>query len=105
MTFEPRRGGSVFETRHDGETVDWAEVIDWEPGHRVSLAWHVGRARAHATRVDVNFQPLRDGGTEVVLLHSGFEVLGGVAGEAAAASYDEGWDLVLGERFREACEQ
>jgi len=52
---------------------------------------------ALATLVEVTFKEARDGGTLVDLLHTGWEVHGDKA-EASAASYPEGWALVM-ERF------
>lgn len=102
VRFEPTSGGAILETRHDGVEAPWAEVTDWKPGRAFTLAWHVGRARQDATRITVEFRPVAAGGTEVILVHSGFEMLG-PAGEAALANYDEGWDLVLKDRFHQAC--
>ncbi len=100
---EPHVGGRVVETRHDGDHADWATITHWEPGRRLGHDWHVGRDRSQATHVALRFTG-KAAATEVELVHDRFERLG-AAGEAAAASYDEGWDLVLGERFRQACEE
>lgn len=103
IRIEPCAGGRITELRHDGEVADWAELTAWETGRRLELAWHVGRARSHATRIDLRFDSAGPNRCEVTLIHSGFDVLG-PAGEAARFNYDEGWDMVLGEHFRQACE-
>lgn len=92
-----------MEIRHDGNEAPWAEVTDWEDGKRLALAWHVGRARSDATRIEVTIRPTGPTESELVLVHDGFETLG-TSGEAALANYDEGWDMILGEHFRRACE-
>lgn len=102
VTLTPRAGGRVTETRHDGNPAEWGTITQWDDGKSLTLDWYVGRSPSQATRIAVTFLPA-DSGTEVQLEHTGFERLG-VAGEAAAANYEEGWDLVLGECFRGACE-
>lgn len=106
VTVEPRRGGRVFETRHDGRRADWATITVWDPGRALAMDWYVGRDPAQATRVEVDFAPGASGGAAVTLTHSRFEHRGeGVAADAARNRYDEGWDHVLGDCFRRACER
>ncbi|WP_068111980.1 SRPBCC domain-containing protein [Tropicimonas marinistellae] len=103
VTLQPHTGGRIREIRHDGDVAEWATITIWEPGRRLALDWYVGRRRAEATQIDVSFSDTGDGGSRVDLTHRGFERLG-VAGEAAASNYDEGWDFVLGEAFLLACD-
>jgi hypothetical protein len=103
LELEPRLGGRIRETRHDGEPMEWATLTAWEPGRRLMLDWYVGRHPSQSTEIDVRFEAAPEGGTTVGLEHTGFERLG-PAGEASAVNYDEGWDLVLGERFLRACD-
>ncbi|SNS55608.1 SRPBCC domain-containing protein [Tropicimonas sediminicola] len=100
---EQRQGGRIRERRHDGSVVDWATLTTWLPHERLELDWYVGRARTDATSIMLDFASDGPDATRLLLTHGGFERLG-TAGEAAAANYDEGWDLVLGERFLQACE-
>ncbi|WP_116131861.1 SRPBCC domain-containing protein [Tropicimonas sp. IMCC34043] len=101
---EPRNGGKVFETRHDGSRADWATITVWDPGRTLAMDWYVGRDPAQATLVEIGFAPDGSGGTEVVLVHSRFERRGqGAAAEAARDRYEEGWDFVLEDGFSPAC--
>lgn len=93
VLFEPRLGGKILETLADGTTQPWAEITLWDPPHHFEMAWHVGRARAAATRVSVTFKGT-DTGTQVDLIHDGFEALGESA-TSTAENYRSGWDPVL----------
>jgi uncharacterized protein YndB with AHSA1/START domain len=97
VTMEPRVGGRLYEAAADGRTSDWGVVTAWEPVDRVAVTWHPGYEEALATLVEVTFKEATDGGTLVDLLHTGWEVHGDMA-QASAASYPQGWALVL-ERF------
>ena len=94
VEWEPRVGGEVREVTADGRTAHWAEVLAWEPPHRLVLAWRVGSRDRAATEVEVRFAPDGDG-TRVQLEHRGWERLGRDAAELRD-SYREGWPLVLG---------
>lgn len=91
VEFEPRVGGAVFERTRTGERHVWGTLIDWEPPHRFAMTWHPGVAPAQATRLAVEFVAAQDGGTEVRLLHDGWEA----RGEEVQRGYDGGWDNVL----------
>ena len=89
---EGRSGGRMYERAADGEEAHWGDVIAWEPPHRLVVAWHVNKERAEPTEWEVRFEP--DGeGTRVELEHRGWERY--EDGAEAAASYNEGWDVVL----------
>jgi uncharacterized protein YndB with AHSA1/START domain len=64
------------------------------------MTWHPGNGAALATLVEVTFSETRDGGTQVDLLHTGWEVHGVEAADEAA-NYRDGWVPVL-ERFAKA---
>ena len=91
-TFEPRVGGSVYHTTADGEQVEWASVLAWEPPSRFVVDWHVTPSNP-STELEVRF--LREGdGTRVELEHRGWERYGDEAAETYS-SYNSGWDTVL----------
>lgn len=94
VRFEGRVGGRVVEIARDGTECSWADVLAWDPPHRVALAWHPNPEPVAATIVDVRFTAV-DGGTQLDLEHRSFEELGDDDGPAARAGYDEGWDPVL----------
>lgn len=98
IVFEPREGGEVYEVSTEGERGHWATVLEWDPPHRLVLAWNIVRRDGEATEIEVRFLPAEDG-TRVELEHRGWERLA-EAGAERRASYDTGWDFVLG-RFVE----
>jgi uncharacterized protein YndB with AHSA1/START domain len=100
VTMEPRVGGRLYETAADGRTSDWGSVTVWQPVDRLAVTWHPGDEEELATLVEVTFSDTADGGTQVDLLHTGWEIHGATASEAAA-TYRSGWPGVL-ELFAEA---
>ncbi len=87
-------GDQVVETLGDGTTAVWGTVLRSDPPRLVELTWHPGRDEGDATLLELRFEPDGTGGTGVELVHSGWERW--EDGHARAASYEEGWDLVLG---------
>ena len=75
VTFEPRPGGRIFERTPGGAEHDWGEVLDWEPPRRLRYLWHLRFDRADATEVEIVFAPAAEG-TEVTIVHRGWERLG-----------------------------
>jgi uncharacterized protein YndB with AHSA1/START domain len=102
VTIEPRIGGAVYETTHDGARSVWGEVLVFEEGRRLTVTWHPGRDRSVATRVDVRFDDVAGGRAQVTLTHSGWEALGDVA-QLRRDDYNQGWDMVFGARFARTC--
>ncbi|WP_225732469.1 MULTISPECIES: SRPBCC family protein [unclassified Nocardia] len=76
---EPRAGGRCFGREADGTECAWGTVLAWEPPRHFAFSWEIGLDwqhdpdPAHASRVDVTFEPLEPGRTAVTLVHSGFE--------------------------------
>jgi uncharacterized protein YndB with AHSA1/START domain len=95
IVFEDKAGGDVYEVSATGEKGHWATVLEWQPPHRLVLAWNILHADALGTEVEVRFLPEGDG-TKVELEHRGWERLE-EGGEAKRSSYDGGWDFVLGK--------
>ena len=100
VTMEPRVGGRLYESAADGRTSDWGSVTVWQPVDRLAVTWHPGHEEELATLVEVTFSDTADGGTQVDLLHTGWEIHGATASEAAA-TYRSGWPRVL-ELFAKA---
>jgi DNA-binding transcriptional ArsR family regulator/uncharacterized protein YndB with AHSA1/START domain len=100
VAIDPRAGGAITETLHDGTTAPWGHVTDWAPGLRLGIAWHVGRPATEATSIAITFLAV-DAGTRVTLVHSGWEVLGDAAG-TVRNGYQTGWDRVLCTCFADA---
>jgi len=99
VVMEGREGGRLFERGTSGEEQVWGIVQSWEPPQRVGYTWHPGRGEDTAQEVEVTFTPEGDG-TRVEVRHWGWEKLGDRLDETIA-SYNEGWNLVLG-RYAEA---
>jgi uncharacterized protein YndB with AHSA1/START domain len=93
IVFEPEVGGAVYEVGAGGERGHWATVLEWDPPHRLVLAWNILEREGDATEVEVRFVPEGDR-TRVELEHRGWENVA-VEGPAKRASYETGWDAVL----------
>lgn len=93
LRFEGGVGGRVVEVGADGSECAWADVMAWQPPHRLVLSWHPNRNPQAATVLEVRFTPHPEG-TEVVLEHRAWEELG-ERGPSAREGYDAGWEVVL----------
>ena len=87
-------GGRIVEYGAAGELATWGTVSDWDPPTSVGFSWHPGGDPDEAGQVTVTFTATDDG-TQVQLVHSGWERRGD--GARARLSYDTGWDYVLGK--------
>lgn len=95
VAFEDVNGSRRLVERSGGEASVWAEVLEWEPPHRLRLSWYPGSDPGEATDLTVTFSA-RDGRVLVALDHAGWEHR--ADGKRAAADYASGWGVVL-ERF------
>ena len=93
-TMECHVGGTISETREDGETALWGTILAFDAPNLVRFTWHPGREADSAQEVEVTFTE-HEGGTRVELTHTGWDKLGEKAAETRSG-YDSGWDLVLG---------
>lgn len=94
IVFEGREGGEVYEISSSGEKGHWATVVAWDPPSRLVLTWNILEREGDATELEVRF--LSEGEhTRVELEHRGWDALIESAAEKRA-SYDTGWDHVLG---------
>jgi uncharacterized protein YndB with AHSA1/START domain len=99
---EPGVGGVAYERGPDDTTLIWGKVLDWEPQHRLILAWLIGPDRqpiadpARASEIELRFVPLSPAETRVTLEHRGFE-RHGEDGSTYRAALDtpQGWDRIL----------
>ncbi|WP_350281485.1 SRPBCC domain-containing protein [Kribbella sp. HUAS MG21] len=92
-------GGRIVEYGAGGEIATWGTISDWDPPASLSFSWHPGGDPAEAGQVTVTFAATADG-TEVQLVHSGWERRGD--GGRARLNYDTGWDYVLGKYVEHA---
>jgi uncharacterized protein YndB with AHSA1/START domain len=102
VIMEGRVGGRLFERTASGEEHVWGTLTAWDPPHRIVYSWHPGRSDETSQVVEVTFTAAGEG-TRVDVRHHGWEKLGGRLDETIA-SYQEGWDKVIG-LFAEAAER
>jgi uncharacterized protein YndB with AHSA1/START domain len=98
VVIEPREGGRWYEKGADGSEHPWGRVLEWEPPHRLSLAWQLTREFQYdptfETLVEVKFEE-RDGMTIVHFEHRDLERMGEAAVEMLEGM-DGGWGMLLG---------
>lgn len=102
VRIEARVGGSIIETTQEGDEHEWGQVTSWEQGRRLEFTWYPGMTSDQATQVEVRFREVGKG-SEMILIHTGWEVRGDDAAEVRA-SYVTGWDLVLAGLVENAVE-
>lgn len=100
VRFEPGVGGEVVEHSRTGERFRWGRLTEWDPPHGFAMSWHPGLPEREATRLRVSFTP-RDGGTEVRVIHDGWEARGAQA-QSKRDQYDGGWPATLAAFSAEA---
>jgi uncharacterized protein YndB with AHSA1/START domain len=94
LVFQARMGGSILERLTDGRILPWAEVIGWQPPHRVLLSWRPHSAPEPPTEVDVTFTE-REWGTLVEVEHRGWQLLSEEFREGLYEIYSRGWPTTL----------
>lgn len=94
VAFGEEDGGRIVERTGEGAEAVWGTVTTWDPPHRVAFTWHPGDRPSSEQTVAVAFVATTDGGTEVTLVHGGWESLGAAAA-AERGKYDAGWDHIL----------
>lgn len=93
IRFDAHVGGQVVETAPDGSECSWADVMAWQPPHRFVLSWHPSPNPIASSVLEVTFTAT-EGGTELRLVHSGWDEFGADAGERRDG-YNTGWEMVL----------
>jgi uncharacterized protein YndB with AHSA1/START domain len=101
IVFEPRVGGRIFERTSGGREIEWGEIVEWDPPHRLRYLWNIATDRERATDVAIVFRGLPDRSTRVEVEHSGWERLGEI-GQAWRDANRAGWDGVL-PAFEASC--
>jgi uncharacterized protein YndB with AHSA1/START domain len=102
VILEGTEGGRFYERTKSGNEHLWGTVLVWDPPRRLVCSWHPGRGEETSQQLEITFTS-EGAGTRVDLVHTGWERLGDGVAEAVA-SYDSGWDKVLG-RYAEAAER
>jgi len=94
VRFEGCVGGRVVEISPDGSEYAWADVLAWDPPHRLLLSWHPSPEPLAASTLEVCFEAAGDG-VLLRLEHRDWEEFGDAEGRALRAGYEPGWDVVL----------
>ncbi len=71
VAVEPGVGGSCTMQTDDGSTQTWGTVVAWDPPQHLALDFTLAQDPAHATRLDVWFDPSEDS-TRVRFSHGGW---------------------------------
>lgn len=98
VTIEPRVGGRIYETLHDGRELEWGEVSAYEPGAVFAMNWTLGRPKAQTTDVIVRFEHLTAQSCRVTLTHENWERMGDEA-QNLRNNYNNGWVGVFEKGF------
>jgi len=94
IVLENGLGGRIYERTSAGERHEWGEVTAWEPPHRLSYLWHIGRDRGTATEVEITFVDDGAARTRIEIAQSGWDKLGEEA-EARRDQNRSGWDALV----------
>jgi uncharacterized protein YndB with AHSA1/START domain len=100
--FEARVGGDVFDRGIDGSVCRWANVLAYEPPHRVVIRWDISPTWQIETdpdktsEVEVRFHPESPTRTRVELEHRHIDRHGeGWEGVREGVDGEQGWPLYL----------
>ncbi|NKB56285.1 MAG: hypothetical protein GKS00_08115 [Alphaproteobacteria bacterium] len=99
---EPKLGGQVVETGHDGMEFHWGTFRSYDPHNSVSMDFHMGLPPENASLVEVRFTALGDERTSVELTQSNWEAFGDMA-EMMRNGYGSGWVLIFEQGYKSAC--
>jgi uncharacterized protein YndB with AHSA1/START domain len=99
---EGRAGGRCYTEQVDGTEADWGRVLDWDPPHRLRLAWQITHLwgyqpdLAKASEVEVRFTSIHAESTRVEVEHRFFERHGeGGAAMRTAVNAPNGWTGIM----------
>jgi uncharacterized protein YndB with AHSA1/START domain len=106
---EPSVGGRWYGLHEDGTESLWGDVLNWEPPHRVVLAWRITSDWVYdptlLTTVEARFIALEGSETRVEFEHRELERLGdSESARRTRDSMDTGWLKIL-ESFKEVVEE
>ncbi|MCX2750514.1 hypothetical protein OOZ51_22320 [Arthrobacter sp. MI7-26] len=87
----------IVETADDGRTSVWGTIDDWQPPLSFHASWYPGSTAMWSTELRVAFHAV-DGGTELRLVHDGWE--GAEDPARTRADYAADWPGVLDRYVR-----
>ncbi len=94
VVIEPGVNGRIYERSTSGSQRDWGCIIAWNPPASIAFTWHIYGSASEATDVEVTFEPLESGRTQVQVVHSGWERLAERAEELRTGNR-AGWTDLL----------
>ena len=102
LQIEPRLGGTIVETGHDGTAYHWGTFTTFEPPDLLRMDFHMGMPPEQASLVEVRFTALGPQRTRVELTHSRWEAFGDMA-EMNRKGYVSGWQIIFEQAYKAAC--
>ena len=103
LIVERKEDGRILEIDNTGKAHLWGHFQIYQAPFRVLIAWHVNELPSKSTYIDVVFGMETNGKTVTALTHSGWDIFGDQE-EQKRSDYDSGWDYVLGECYKNACQ-
>jgi uncharacterized protein YndB with AHSA1/START domain len=110
VRIEREVGGRCYDVDDEGGECHWGTVLALDPPRRIVLAWHIqgdwsiDLDPSRQSEVEVTFDPVDGGRTQVRLEHGHLERHGsGRDGVRAGISSPNGWQVIL-ERFGDVLE-
>lgn len=94
IAIEGRVGGRILETGHDGQDIEWGQILVYEPGQRIVLSWHPGHGPDEATEVEFRFSAVGANSTRIEMEHRNWHRLRETP-QKIRDGYATGWDNVL----------
>ena len=102
-------GAPIEEMGPDGQRHRWGTVVEVAPGKKAVLDFHINhpdypQTAEKFTRLAVTFAPAPgDGGADVTLTQSNWEVLGEMAA-GVRQGYAQGWSMIFDKAYKDACQ-
>jgi hypothetical protein len=102
LSVDAREGGRIVETAWDGAEHHWGTIRRYEPYTHIGMDFHMGLPASHASLLELEFEPVDESQTRVVLTHSNWEAFGDLA-EDMRNGYGSSWGLLFEEAYQRAC--
>ncbi len=103
LVVDAQAGGRIVEIGFDDTEHHWGTYRSYDPYASVVLDFHIGLPAENASTVRVDFTPLGEARTRVVLTQSNWEAFGDLA-EVMRGGYGSGWILIFEEGYQAACQ-
>lgn len=109
VVLEDHVGGRWYEVDEDGTECDWGRVLEWDPPHRLAMAWQIDANMRFdpdlVTKLEVRFTPAGSDRTRVDLAHRDLDRFGEAEAQIRMGfESPSGWQAIL-NAFAEAASQ